>query len=114
VLSVVFLLLLGQSFQTRSRKTRVSTAHYYNLSVVQHTAGDTDTAIQTLGKALERKPGQPEFLLDRAIMSRELGRFDDAQNDLTALTEMRGLPSWLLRRVAHEQAQLITQRREPR
>jgi hypothetical protein len=112
VSSAVALLLLVQSFWPRSSRRRPSTAHYYNLAVAQHTIGETAAAVETLNKAIERRPRQPEFLLDRARMSREIGRFQVAQADLTALTEMRKLPTWLLRQAVVEQALLSRQRRE--
>jgi hypothetical protein len=108
----VALLLVAQAFWPRSSRRRPSTAHYYNLAVAQHTIGETAAAIETLNRAIERRPRQPEFLLDRARMSRELNRFRQAQADLTALVEMPRLPTWLLRQAVHEQTLLNRQRRE--
>ncbi len=108
---LVCLLLLAQSFWPRTKRRTPSTAHYYNLSVVQHEAGDAAAAIETLDIAITRRPDQPEFLLDRVRLARELGRFDQAQADIDKLSAVKPLPGWLLRQVLREQALLVQARR---
>ena len=108
---LVCLLLLAQSFWPRTKRRAPSSAHYYNLSVAQHRAGDPEAAIETLDIAIARRPGHPEFLLDRVRLARELGRFDQAQADLDRLSASKTLPSWLLRQARREQDLLAKGRR---
>lgn len=108
---LVCLLLLAQSFWPRTKRRAPSSAHYYNLSVAQHRAGDPEAAIDTLDIAIARRPEKPEFLLDRVRLARELGRFDQAQADLDRLSASKTLPSWLLRQARREQDLLAKGRR---
>lgn len=107
----ICLLLFAQSFWPRTARRTPSSAHYYNLSVVQHEAGEVEAAIETLDIAIARRPDQPEFILDHARLARELGRFEQAQADLDRLAARERLPGWLLRQAVREQTLLVRARR---
>jgi tetratricopeptide (TPR) repeat protein len=66
----------------RAPRTRVSMAHYFNTAIVQEQLGDLAGAAQQLTRALDRKPGSAEVLLERARVYRLLGQPALAARDL--------------------------------
>ena len=99
---VVFAILVGASFWPRTRVTKPSAAHYYNLAVAWVYVGEPDEAIATLDRAVEVSPAHPVIRIHRARALRERGLFERARADLEVLERQEGLPEWVQTQLVHE------------
>lgn len=87
--------VLLQAFVPRLRDRRPSAVHYFNLAVVRVQLGLEKDALVAVERALERRPGHPLILLERARLLYRLRRFAEAEAAAHALAEDPGKPAFV-------------------
>ncbi|NVB38986.1 hypothetical protein G6O69_14180 [Pseudenhygromyxa sp. WMMC2535] len=112
-------ILLAQGPWPRLRSNQPSTSFYYNLAMVQDEVGDPRAAMDTLGRAIERRPDLPAYRMRRAHLRVRLEDYDAAEDDLDVLDELAAdaeaqgspLPVWILEQAEFDRATIAWERR---
>lgn len=91
----------------RSKKTRASAVHDYNLAVAWLRLDQPLQARAALDRALDRRPDHPVILVERASLARARGDYDTARRDLEHLARIEDPPRWVSDKADRERVLLF-------
>jgi hypothetical protein len=89
---VVAAIVVAQAAVPRTAATGPSAVHYYNLAVAYDELGETAPALRAVERALELRPDQPLFLLERDKLQRVLAGME-AERALQSSSSLSAGPS---------------------
>lgn len=99
---IVASVLVLQSVWPRTRVREPSAIHYYNLAVVQDWIGEPRQALETLDRAVDRRPDHPVIRLHRAMLARRMRQYAKADHDLDHLQSLPHVPAWIAEEALRE------------
>jgi hypothetical protein len=107
VAAVGCMVLGAQAYLARPESKRPSSAHYYNLGVVEESLGLFEPALRHYQRACERNPKQPMFWLRLAHLARSMQRHAAAHEALDRLAAVPRLPEVYIEAIRDERSALM-------